>query len=215
MLPPSGKHRTWTRDGFLISTDPSLIPLSTLNDAFASDALYWAKGLPEKALRATLDGSLSFGLYSPTGGSLPVESAADDAAETQGAADVVGEVAARLRRASLKGGDAEGKGTVAEGEDAQPALIGYARVITDGVTFAYLTDVYVLDAWRGQKLGEWLVGCVREVVEAMPHLRRSMAILGDKSLVAFYQRTMGMEVMKGDEGPAWVIQKRGRGSSFA
>lgn len=37
------------------------------------------------------------------------------------------------------------------------AQIGFARVITDRATFAYLCDVYVLEAYRGQGLGKWLV----------------------------------------------------------
>jgi GNAT superfamily N-acetyltransferase len=35
--------------------------------------------------------------------------------------------------------------------------IGGARVVTDRATFAYLVDVYVLDAYRGRGLGRWLV----------------------------------------------------------
>jgi GNAT superfamily N-acetyltransferase len=41
--------------------------------------------------------------------------------------------------------------------------VGFARVVSDGVTFAYLADVYVLDPHRGQGLGEELV---REAVDA-------------------------------------------------
>jgi GNAT superfamily N-acetyltransferase len=35
--------------------------------------------------------------------------------------------------------------------------IGFARVITDRATFAYLADVFVLETYRGQGLGHWLV----------------------------------------------------------
>ncbi len=35
--------------------------------------------------------------------------------------------------------------------------IGFARVITDSATFAYLCDVYVLEDFRGQGLGKWLM----------------------------------------------------------
>jgi GNAT superfamily N-acetyltransferase len=35
--------------------------------------------------------------------------------------------------------------------------IGFGRVISDGVAFAYLADVYVLDAHRGRGLGKALV----------------------------------------------------------
>jgi GNAT superfamily N-acetyltransferase len=38
--------------------------------------------------------------------------------------------------------------------------IGFARVITDGATFAYLCDVYVLPEHRGRGLGAWLMECV-------------------------------------------------------
>ncbi|ETN43232.1 uncharacterized protein HMPREF1541_02391 [Cyphellophora europaea CBS 101466] len=222
MLPPSGSHRTWTRDGFLISTDTSLIPLAAVNAAFASDALYWAKALPEPALRAALDASLCFGLYSPTGETLPPPPESDVTAEAvaQGPADVVHEIATHVEGA--KGGGTSAASTESKhGVAAQEStgggapLIGFARVITDGVTFAYLTDVYVLEEWRGRKLGEWLVGCVNEVMDEMPHLRRIMGILGDKGMATFYQRVMGLEIMKGDEGPAWVVQRRGGGSNFA
>jgi ribosomal protein S18 acetylase RimI-like enzyme len=38
--------------------------------------------------------------------------------------------------------------------------IGLARVITDGATYAYLCDVYVLPEARGRGLGTWLMECV-------------------------------------------------------
>jgi enamine deaminase RidA (YjgF/YER057c/UK114 family) len=38
--------------------------------------------------------------------------------------------------------------------------VGFARVITDGSTFAYLCDVYVLEGHRGRGLGRWLMAVV-------------------------------------------------------
>ena len=35
--------------------------------------------------------------------------------------------------------------------------IGFARVVTDQATFAYLADVFVIAEARGQGLGQWLV----------------------------------------------------------
>ncbi len=35
--------------------------------------------------------------------------------------------------------------------------IGFARVVSDRTTFAYLSDVFVLEEFRGQGLGHWLV----------------------------------------------------------
>lgn len=40
--------------------------------------------------------------------------------------------------------------------------VGFARAVSDGVTVAYLADVYVLEAHRGRGLG---VELVREIVE--------------------------------------------------
>jgi GNAT superfamily N-acetyltransferase len=38
--------------------------------------------------------------------------------------------------------------------------VGFARVITDYATFAYLSDVFVLEAYRGRGLGDWLVATI-------------------------------------------------------
>ena len=57
------------------------------------------------------------------------------------------------------------------------AQIGFARGITDYVTFFYLTDVYVLEPWQNQGLGRWLVECVQEFVDSLgPYVRRTMLI---------------------------------------
>ena len=48
------------------------------------------------------------------------------------------------------------------------AQIGFARVITDLSTFAYLCDVYVLATHQGRGLGAWIV----ETVLALPELQR-------------------------------------------
>jgi GNAT superfamily N-acetyltransferase len=47
------------------------------------------------------------------------------------------------------------------------AQIGFARVVTDRATYAYLCDVYVLESYRGNGLGKWLV----ETVMAHPDLQ--------------------------------------------
>ena len=43
------------------------------------------------------------------------------------------------------------------------AQAGFCRIVSDGVTFAYLADVYVLDGHRGRGLGTELV---REAVDS-------------------------------------------------
>jgi GNAT superfamily N-acetyltransferase len=39
-------------------------------------------------------------------------------------------------------------------------LVGFARVITDYATFAYVTDVFVLPEFRGQGLATWMMTCI-------------------------------------------------------
>jgi GNAT superfamily N-acetyltransferase len=40
--------------------------------------------------------------------------------------------------------------------DGRNAQIGFARVVTDGATFAYFADVFVLPGYRGAGLATWL-----------------------------------------------------------
>ena len=51
------------------------------------------------------------------------------------------------------------------------AQVGFARVVTDRATFAYLCDVFVDAEARGAGLGEWMVSCVLEHPE-LQGLRR-------------------------------------------
>jgi GNAT superfamily N-acetyltransferase len=48
-----------------------------------------------------------------------------------------------------------------------PAQVGFARVITDQATYAYLADVYVLEGHRGRGLAKWLM----EVIMSHPALQ--------------------------------------------
>ena len=38
--------------------------------------------------------------------------------------------------------------------------VGFARVITDRATFAYLADVFIVEQHRGRGLGKWLIGTI-------------------------------------------------------
>jgi GNAT superfamily N-acetyltransferase len=59
-----------------------------------------------------------------------------------------------------------------------PRQVGFARVITDYATFAYLADVYILLSHRGLGLAKWLM----EVIHTHPELqglRRWMLVTRD------------------------------------
>jgi GNAT superfamily N-acetyltransferase len=38
--------------------------------------------------------------------------------------------------------------------------VGFARVVSDRTTFAYICDVFVLESHQGRGLGTWLMQCV-------------------------------------------------------
>lgn len=38
--------------------------------------------------------------------------------------------------------------------------VGYARVVTDYATFAWICDVFILNDHRAKGLGKWLVACI-------------------------------------------------------
>ena len=62
-----------------------------------------------------------------------------------------------------------------EGSGAQ---VGFARVVTDFATVAYLGDVFVLESHRGRGLSKWLMQCVTEH-PALQNLRRWILLTRD------------------------------------
>lgn len=56
--------------------------------------------------------------------------------------------------------------------------VGMARVITDQATFAYLTDLFILEAHRGRGLGRWLVQSIH-AHPTLQGLRRWMLVTHD------------------------------------
>ena len=57
-------------------------------------------------------------------------------------------------------------------------LVGFARVITDSTTFAYLSDVFVLESHRGRGLGTWFMETVLSHPD-LQNLRRWMLATAD------------------------------------
>ena len=55
------------------------------------------------------------------------------------------------------------------------AQVGFARVITDRATFAYLSDVYVLDTYRGRGLAKWLMSTIMAHPDLQGLRRMSLA----------------------------------------
>jgi GNAT superfamily N-acetyltransferase len=63
--------------------------------------------------------------------------------------------------------------------------VGLARVVTDRATFAWLCDVFILEAYRGRGLSKWLLECALGH-PALQGLRR--VLLGTRDAHGLYQR---------------------------
>jgi GNAT superfamily N-acetyltransferase len=64
------------------------------------------------------------------------------------------------------------------------AQVGFARVVTDHATMAYLADVFVLEPHRGRGLGVWLV----ETSLGVPELRPLGWLLGTRDAHELYRK---------------------------
>jgi len=56
--------------------------------------------------------------------------------------------------------------------------VGFARVITDYATFAYIGDVFILEYYRGQGLSKWLMQVIADHSE-LQGLRRWLLLTRD------------------------------------
>lgn len=63
--------------------------------------------------------------------------------------------------------------------------VGFARVVTDKATFAYVGDVYVLEEFRGRGLSKWLMETITSHPE-LQNLRRW--ILATRDAHALYEK---------------------------
>jgi GNAT superfamily N-acetyltransferase len=93
-----------------------------------------------------------------------------------------------------------------------PTQIGFARLITDEVTFAYLTDVYILKEYQGKGLGTWLIQCVDETMNSWPDLRRALLLTSGNTGKAFYKKLLRMEPFPQDSNGLEILNRRGTGS---
>ncbi len=65
-------------------------------------------------------------------------------------------------------------------------MIGFARVLSDLSALAYLMDVFVIEEYRGEGLGKWIVECVLEYPAFQPVRRWMLATHDAHSLYERY-----------------------------
>ena len=71
-------------------------------------------------------------------------------------------------------------------------MIGFARILTDGATYAVILDMIIREEFRGRGLGKWLVQCIGEHPDVVP-LRQ---VLWTSVASGFYQKAGFEEVSK-------------------
>ncbi|EEY21759.1 conserved hypothetical protein [Verticillium alfalfae VaMs.102] len=166
---PDEVARSWYRDGYMVSTNRSLVQLDALNAALDSDVLWWSQALPEEALRKMVNHSLCIAVYA-----LPDSTSA-----------------------------IAGKST--------PQMVGFGRLVTDYVSVGYLTDVYVLPAHQGKRLGHWMMECLHEELQAWPELRRVLLISSSLQGNRMYEKTLGAREWSESTNGLFIMQATGDG----
>lgn len=77
--------------------------------------------------------------------------------------------------------------------------VGFARVITDYASFAYFSDVFILEEYRGFGLGKWLI----ETIMAEPDLQGLRRWLLATKDAHWLYRQFGFEELK---TPEWFME---------
>ncbi|MCJ1282371.1 hypothetical protein MMC26_001694 [Xylographa opegraphella] len=91
----------------------------------------------------------------------------------------------------------------------KPEQIGLARIITDFVTFAYLTDVYVAPQEQGKGLGNWLIECIGEVLDGMGDLRGAWLIASEGKGDVYYRKKLGMTPLEQGKNGICMMRRLG------
>ncbi|QYR21268.1 GNAT family N-acetyltransferase [Paenibacillus sp. sptzw28] len=77
-------------------------------------------------------------------------------------------------------------------------LVGFARVVTDFVRFAYLADVFIVPDFRGLGLSKWLVKTIVEY----PDFGGVHFCLGTKDAHTLYEQYGGFKLL--NENKTWM-----------
>ena len=81
--------------------------------------------------------------------------------------------------------------------------VGFARVITDQATYAYLSDVYVLESHRGRGLAKWMMSVIM-AHPALHGLRRFS--LSTRDAHALYEQ-FGFEIVANPDRQMEILRR--------
>lgn len=72
-------------------------------------------------------------------------------------------------------------------------MVGFTRLVTDYVTYGYVTDVYVLKDHQGGRLAEWVTSNLFEILEGWDDLRKVVLFAAKPHLVKLYSNSLKMQ----------------------
>jgi len=122
------------RGKYVISTDPARLDRDMIYEFLTT--CYWAKGIPREVVERSIEHSLCFGVY-----------------------DEGGQVS-HFSQERREAGHPRLGGAPEDGNSEEICQVGFARVISDFATIAYLGDVFVLESHRGRGLSKWMMECI-------------------------------------------------------
>ena len=198
------KPREWrttiSDQEYLISTDLNNISHDFVNNAYASEDMYWAKAMPAAILRNMLSNSLVMGVYT-----VQPPFPAAKTAEEPSSPDTP---SPSLEDPSFYFSNEFERNNAGADKLEQ---VGFARFVTDHVTVFYLTDVYVEPESRGKGVGKLLISCCREILDSKPHLMRAMLMASPGEGKRFYEQNLGMRDLQEEVAEGHVLpMTRGR-----
>ena len=85
--------------------------------------------------------------------------------------------------------------------------VGFARLVTDIITFAWLSDVFIDEAYQDQGLGKWLI----KTIVSHPDMKAmNFILLATSNAHQLYQKYGGFEPLNNPE--KWMVRKMKRNS---
>ncbi|KAJ9151383.1 hypothetical protein NKR23_g3080 [Pleurostoma richardsiae] len=96
-------------------------------------------------------------------------------------------------------------------EEAPRVQVGGARVITDWVTFGYLTDVYVLEEYQQKGLGSFMMNCLNEILEDWKDLRGFFILASGEEAAGMYSKCLKADdfFQKNEGTKIKLLEKKG------
>ncbi|KAH0601740.1 hypothetical protein MHUMG1_00619 [Metarhizium humberi] len=195
---PEGTPRSWCRDNFFLTTDKTFLDPKAVNEVFESDLMWWNDPLELSQMRKMLDNCLTLAVF------------------------YVPDTEEEMMRPSLdplsnlsffiffKLGNGGMPRYMNNGPDFR--MIGLARIVTDYVSLAYLTDVFIIEEFQRRGLASWMMRALKELVDEWPNLRGLMLMASDKAAARMYQRTLGaVDFDKGPSAGMVMLEMGGKG----